>query len=69
MASRGAAASAAAATAQRDHHVSAATRPLDGFLQRVAECNCSAAEIAQLVPFVIDSDTGEARTLGRLTPG
>jgi 8-oxo-dGTP pyrophosphatase MutT (NUDIX family) len=42
---------------------------LDGFLQRVAECNCSAAEIAQLVPFVIDTDMGEARTLGRLTPG
>ena len=69
MASRGAAASAAAATAQRDHHVSAARMPLDGFLQRVAECNCSAAEISRLVPFVIDSDTGEARTLGRLTPG
>jgi hypothetical protein len=68
MASRGAVPSAAAATAQRDHHVSAATMPLDGFLQRIAECNCSAAEIAQLVPFVIDSDTGDARTLGRLTP-
>lgn len=69
MVSRAAPVSTAAATAQRNHHVSAAAMPLDGFLQRVAECNCSAAEIAQLVPFVIDTDTGEARILGRLTPG
>jgi hypothetical protein len=68
MTAHAASASPAAAPAQRSDHVSAAIMPLDGFLQRVADCNCSAADIAQLVPFVIDTGSG-ARTLGRLTPG
>lgn len=47
---------------------SAAALPLDGLLQRIAECNCDPAAIAELVPFCIDNGGKSTKPLGHLKP-
>lgn len=59
--------SATAMPAHRQEQPAAAL-PLDGFMQRIAECNCSPAAVAELVPFHIDVAGESSKPLGRLKP-